>query len=152
MFAQQTLLFISLSPEQQLPNGIFVLRAFSNGLHTNPVCSPQWQHLTTPRGVAIKPLRASSVASCHLPPIQFQEWKTMPFFSRFERDYFCWYRERCQKPSDHLNFPHYSHSMTPLPIMRLSPPPPKHFCSLRLQGSHRSPSCLQSHPITSHSP
>lgn len=75
MFAQQTLLFISLSPEQQLPNGIFVPRAFSNGLHTNSVCSPQWQHLTTPRGVAIKPLRASSVASCHLPPIQFQEWK-----------------------------------------------------------------------------
>lgn len=67
MFAHQTLLFISLSPERQLPNGIFVLRAFSNGLHTSPVCSPRRQHLTTPRGVAIKPLRASSVASCHLP-------------------------------------------------------------------------------------
>ena len=43
MFAQQTLLFISLSSEQQLPNGAFVLRTFSNSFHTNSVCFPQWQ-------------------------------------------------------------------------------------------------------------
>lgn len=41
MFAQQTLLFLPLSSEQQLPNGVFVLGAFLNGLHTNPVCFPR---------------------------------------------------------------------------------------------------------------
>lgn len=57
------------------------------------------------KSVTIKPLRTSSVASCHLPPIQFLEWKTMPFSSHFERRYFWLCGEGCQKPSENLKFP-----------------------------------------------
>ena len=97
----------------------------------------------------IKPLRTSSVASCHLPPIQFLEWKMMPFSSHFERRYFWLCEEGCQKPSENLKFPQSPTIWHLCPMPSLYPSTPRslllfkarvliiaHFTSLPPSPSH----------------
>ena len=84
------------------------------------------------KSVTIKPLRTSSVASCHLPPIQFLEWKTMPFSSHFERRYF-WLYGGVRSPQRTLSFLRVSLYETGVQCPAFIPPPPDHFCSLSLE-------------------